>query len=293
MKLFSGTPLVNRDIFVSVVIPTYNRASQLNTCLSSLFKQDYAYKYEVVVVDDNSNDETDKVLGKYCKKHPNLKVIRNPRNMGSYYSRNVAASIARGNVVAFTDSDCIVPTDWLNKIHKSFQEDETSCIQGTSERKGKWELPIPKEQSLDHPVFSIRKGLDARNFAIRKSLFLKYRFDTRNRFAADLDLGHRLAEDNVPVSFNPEIWVTHIDPRGFWEAIKKGKTRGQAYAWLYQKQGWKGVNPKLSYPIWFLSFYYLGGFFYFLLKYRSFRGSITTAIINLASATYFKSFVSR
>ena len=284
---------MNRDIFVSVVIPTYNRASQLNACLSSLFKQDYAHEYEVVVVDDNSVDETDKVLKKFSREHPNLKVIRNPKNMGSYYSRNLAVSIAKGNIVAFTDSDCIVPSDWLYKIHNSFQNNKTSCIQGTSERKGKWELPIPKEQALDHPVFSIRKGLDARNFAIRKSLFLKYKFDTQNRFAADLDLGHRLAEDNVTISFDRQIWVTHIDPRGFWEAIEKGKTRGHAYAWLYRKQGWKGVNPKLGYPLWFLFFYYLGSFFYFLLRYRSFRGSITTAIINIASATYFKSIISR
>jgi glycosyltransferase involved in cell wall biosynthesis len=208
--------------------------------------------------------------------------------MGSYHSRNTGVRIAQGNVVAFTDSDCIVPTNWLAKIHKAFQNEEILCLQGAHERRGKWELPIPKEQVLDHPVFSVRKGLDTRNLAIRKDLLSKYGFDVNSRFSADVDLGHRLAADHINVKFDPEIWVTHIDPRGFWEAISKGQTRGRAYAWLYKKHGWKSVNPKLGCPLWILFLYYLGSFFYFLLRYRSFRGSLTTAVINLASAAQFK-----
>ena len=100
---------MNTNELISVVVPTHNRAVQLDRCLSPLFNQDYSYNYEVVVVDDASTDETQKLLKRYSKKHPNLKVVINPKNMGSYYSRNVGVSYSKGNIVAFTDSDTIVP----------------------------------------------------------------------------------------------------------------------------------------------------------------------------------------
>lgn len=280
--------LLKDSISISVIVPTYNRANQLNTCLSSLFEQDYADEYEVVVVDDGSNDETRKLLQKFSRKYPNLKVIRNQENKGSYYSRNLGVSFSKGNVVAFTDSDCIVPKDWLSKIHRAFQNSEVSCIQGTHERRGKWELPIPKEQLLNHPVFRIRKALDTKNLAIRKDLFLKYKFDERLWTGGDQDLGHRLSEDQINILYDTEVSVIHNDKRSFWETICKGRSYGKDYAYYYKKRGWKSVNPKLRYPLWLLFFYYIGGFFFFLLRYRSFRGAVTSAAINFLAAFHFK-----
>jgi len=282
---------VNSNELISVVVPTHDRAVQLDRCLSSLFNQSTQYNYEVIVVDDASTDETQKLLKRYSKKHPNLEVIINPKNMGSYYSRNVGVSYSKGNIVAFTDSDTIVPTNWLSKIHEAFQNNEILCIQGTSISKGKWELPIPKKERLNHKVFRIRKGLDTKNLAIRRDLILEYRFDERFRSGGDQDLGHRLAKDHINIMYNPDIIVTHIDMRGFWDSISKGKDWGEDYAMFHKKDGWKSVNPKLRYPIWVLIFYYIGSFFYFLLKYRSFRGSLTMATRNLVAAFNFKKIV--
>lgn len=277
------------QVIISVVIPTYNRANQLDSCLHSLCKQNYPLrKYEVIVIDDNSNDMTPKVLGTYSEKYSNLIAIKTEENKGAYHSRNLGASISRGNVVAFTDSDCILPPDWLLKIDRAFKNREVMCVQGTFERKGKWELPVPGDEHLRHPSFQKRKGLDTKNLAIRKKLFLKYKFDEKFRNSGDQDLGHRLTEDRISISYNPDVTVTHVETRGFWELTSRGKKYGEGIAKIYKKRGWRGVSPKFKYPTPIVLLYYLGSFFYNLLRYQSFRGAIASAMISFWLVLYFK-----
>ena len=282
----------------SIVIPTYNRADQLVSCLDSLLKQSYPLqKCEVIVVDDNSKDETQEVLSRYSRKFPNLRVIRNKENKGPYYSRNLGVSLLKGEIVAFTDSDCILPFDWLLKIEKMFQDRKVLCLQGTQKYGGKFPGVEDEGEELLKRLQK-RKGMDTKNLAIRRNLILKYRFDAersigRGDRGGDSELGLRLNEDLVKILYAPHITVTHVPSRSFWETISRGKEWGEAYAKCYKKYGWKSVNPKFRYPLGILFFYYSGSFFYFLLKKRSLRGAIAAATMLLLSALHFKKNINR
>lgn len=275
-------------MFISVVIPTYDQPNELKRCLFSLFGQDYSRdSYEIIIVDDNSGDQTQRMLKEFAEKRRVLKIIRNKKNKGPYYSRNIGIQHSKGGIVALIDSDCVAPRNWLSRIEKAFQK-EVDCIQGAWESRGRWELPVPKEQILNHPVYCVRHGLDTKDLAIRRQVALKYPFIETVRTGGDQELGHRLFDNHVKVEYSSDISVIHFDTRNFWKMIQKGKNWGEGYLLLFRKWGWKGINPKLRYPLFLLVIFYAGGFFYLLAKYRSLHGALSSSIINIFAAIEFK-----
>ena len=93
--------------FVSVIVCSYNGATTLAACLESLGRIDYA-SYEVILVDDGSTDDTREIAAHF----PEVRYIRQT-NHGLSHARNTGAAAARGEVFAYTDSDCMADTDWL------------------------------------------------------------------------------------------------------------------------------------------------------------------------------------
>ncbi|MGI8820429.1 MAG: glycosyltransferase [Chthoniobacterales bacterium] len=96
-----------RTPFVSVIVCSYNGANTLSTCLESLGAIDYPH-YEVVLVDDGSTDDTSQIAARF----PQVRYIRQ-ENHGLSHARNTGATAARGEVFAYTDSDCMADKDWL------------------------------------------------------------------------------------------------------------------------------------------------------------------------------------
>lgn len=101
---------------VSIVIPTHNSGQTIRECLESLFKLNYPKdKFEVIIVDD-SNDKTEKIAKEYPVKFFKLKDSTGAK-------RNFGVGKARGQIIAFTDSDCIVHKDWLKNFTKHFNSE--------------------------------------------------------------------------------------------------------------------------------------------------------------------------
>src|SRR5271163_4354517 len=92
---------------VSVVICAYNAERTMRPCLESLRKLDYP-NFEVVIVDDGSRDSTAEISLDF----PEFRLIRQP-NKGLSVARNVGMQAARGEIIAYTDSDCVVDSHWL------------------------------------------------------------------------------------------------------------------------------------------------------------------------------------
>lgn len=97
--------------FVSVIIPVFNDCQRLKICLESLENQNYPkHLYEVIVVDNGSEEDIESVVKQF-----NQAIITNEQRTGSYAARNKGISLAKGEVIAFTDADCIPAPDWLEK----------------------------------------------------------------------------------------------------------------------------------------------------------------------------------
>ena len=106
---------------ISVIVPTYNRKGLLEKCLTSLFRQSYRGKHEIIVVDDGSSDGTKNLVKKLQKRHKNLRYFYQ-KNKGPAAARNLGIRKSRGKIVAFTDDDCVVNKDWLKNIATSFKQ---------------------------------------------------------------------------------------------------------------------------------------------------------------------------
>jgi len=95
----------------SVVIPTYNRAHTLRQTLAAATAQDFG-DYEVIVVDDGSTDDTARMM---ATEFPGVRYIRQA-NRGPAAARNRGIQEATGEIIAFTDDDCVPPFDWLARL---------------------------------------------------------------------------------------------------------------------------------------------------------------------------------
>jgi glycosyltransferase involved in cell wall biosynthesis len=93
--------------FVSVIVCSYNGGPTLASCLDSLGKLNYP-EYEVILVDDGSTDDTSYIAAQF----PWVRYIHQS-NQGLSHARNTGAAAAKGEVFAYTDSDCMVDPDWL------------------------------------------------------------------------------------------------------------------------------------------------------------------------------------
>jgi GT2 family glycosyltransferase len=96
-----------RTPFVSVIVCSYNGAKTLASCLESLGRIDYP-NYEVILVDDGSTDDTREIAARFPTVH-----YFHQTNHGLSHARNHGASVAKGEIFAYTDSDCMADPDWL------------------------------------------------------------------------------------------------------------------------------------------------------------------------------------
>ena len=103
---------------VSVNITTYNRADLLKRCITSVQRQSYK-NIEIIVVDDASNDHTEKVVKELQKDDARIKYFKHPQNMGNACARNTALKNCVGKYIAFMDDD----DEWIDekKVEKQVQ----------------------------------------------------------------------------------------------------------------------------------------------------------------------------
>lgn len=129
--------------YISIIIPTYNRAHLLPLTLDSFLAQDYPRdRYEIIVADNNSVDSTREVIENYRSRDPIMKSILEKRQ-GVHYARNSAAKIAQGDILYFTDDDMIADRDLLREIIKPFRMDD-KVASVTGRVLPRWEQTPPK-----------------------------------------------------------------------------------------------------------------------------------------------------
>lgn len=101
---------------ISVIIPAYNEEKTISSCLKNIINQDFSNKYEVLVVNGPSTDNTESIVKKFPVKLVNL----HERGIGMAWDTGVKR--ARGEIIAFTEADTIVPNNWLSTIYNKFNE---------------------------------------------------------------------------------------------------------------------------------------------------------------------------
>lgn len=127
-KLYGNDKIRGKKIMnlhtISVVIPSYNREMLISDAIESVIKQTHRVD-EIIIVDDNSSDDTNVVVKQLAEKYNYIKYIRNDVNVGGGGSRNIGIQNATGDIIAFLDSDDV----WReNRIERQIQEFDKSEV---------------------------------------------------------------------------------------------------------------------------------------------------------------------
>lgn len=193
---------------ISVIIPAYNDAKNLASCLKSIRECDYNGKYEIIVFNDASTDDTEKVAKAY-----GCKIITSKTNVGPGRGRNIAAKKASGDVLAFTDSDCAVCRDWLKLVDKTFQDPQILAAAGKYSKSitphfiAKFRM---YESSFHiHQEKTFVNSSNSSNLMCRKETFFKSGGFGNRYVAEDLVFGYNLYKIGVDILLVPESKVLH------------------------------------------------------------------------------------
>ena len=113
-----GVKLIEGDVpYASIVVPTWNRSGLLNDCVSSLLAQSYpSSRYEIVIVDDGSQDETPSVVDDLSSDSCPRIIGTRIEHRGLNAARNAGARIAKGDLICFVDDDVLAPPTWLSSL---------------------------------------------------------------------------------------------------------------------------------------------------------------------------------
>lgn len=214
--------------FISVIIPTYERAVQLSLCLGALAAQDYPRdRFEVLVVDDGSSTSLEPTVNTF-RHRLNVRFLKQG-HAGPAAARNHGAVVAKGEILAFTDDDCAPAPDWLRSLATCFVS-RSGCVLGGQTIN---ELPNNRYSTAsqfivdylyarwnpdpDHATF-----FTSSNFALPAKIFHDVGgFDTGWIRAAgeDRELCDRLISHGYRLRYAPDALVRHahlLTFRTFW-----------------------------------------------------------------------------
>ena len=196
---------------VSVIVCSYNGGQTLEACLRSLKKLNYP-DYEVVLVDDGSKDNTKEIVSH----HPWVKTIHQP-NMGLSVARNVGAAHASGEILAYTDSDCMADPDWLYYLVGTLLSGDYAGVGGPniSPPAQNWHqacvAAAPGGPSHVLLTDVVAEHIPGCNMAFHRWAFDKVGgFDPEYRKAGDdVDFCWRLQQEGQVIAFSPSAIVWH------------------------------------------------------------------------------------
>jgi GT2 family glycosyltransferase len=228
--------------FASIVIPTRNRAGLVKDTVDSLLAQDYpSNRYEIIVVDDGSTDDTPEAMRAFqAGTDPSVTYIRR-QPVCANAARNVGIRAARGDPIVLVDDDIEAPSDWLRAFVECAQRNpEADCIGGRirlrlegkpprfcgREPFGDTELDLGDEEKEARTVWSA-------NMAIRRSAFEKIGpLNESLSIAGDEEEWElRLLDAGGRIIYTPDAWVWHRRTQSdlrFWRMVRVRFRRGRA-----------------------------------------------------------------
>jgi glycosyltransferase involved in cell wall biosynthesis len=225
---------------VSVIIPTHNGENRISRCLEALLEQRTSHAYEIIVVDDGSTDQTAEVVGSY----PSVKLIPQ-KQAGPAGARNNGVKNACGDVILFTDDDCVPLNDWIDKMVRPFDDPETVGSKGVylTAQKELISRFIQQEYEEKYERLSKSDGInlvDTYSAGFRREIFLKiggYDESFAVPSVEDRDFSYKLWTLGYKMVFVPEAKVYHTHAAGLWNYTRKKF-----------KNGYWGVMSMMKYP---------------------------------------------
>ncbi|AOW19195.1 glycosyltransferase [Urechidicola croceus] len=259
-------------LYFSIVIPVYNRPQEIDELLNSLTFQTYKDDYEIVIVEDNSENKCEEVIQKY-KDKLTISYFVNIENIGAGKSRNYGMQQAKGNYFIILDSDVLLPTHYLETVKLALTKNYTDAFGGADAAHKSF---TALQKAINYSMTSVLTtgGIRGKknslgkfqprsfNMGLSKIAFEKTNGYSEMKYGEDIDLTFRLWNAGFETQFIEEAFVYH-------------KRRTNIEEFYKQTNNFGGARPKLNrrYPetskptFWFPTLFIFGFDFSILLLF--------------------------
>ncbi len=216
---------INKPV-VSVIIPSYNSSLYIKKCLLAIRAQSTELPFEVIVV-DSSNDGADQIV---VNEFPEVRLFHFQERLSIGTARNKGLEKARGKVVLFLDTDCIVKHTWIGLMYKAIQDFDADGVGGSVENGTPWSITGSTGFYLEFFRF-LANGerpyatpfLMGGNSGFRKEVFRTHA--TYHRFndeciSEDFIFNLQLRKKGKVLMFLPSVTVRHLNKTGLLKVLR-------------------------------------------------------------------------
>ena len=245
------------DSGASVVVPVYNDPEGVRSSLDSILEHTGTDQLaEIVVVDNDSTDETPAVVSEYAADSELVTLARETEIQSSYAARNTGIEQAEGDVLVFLDADVTVTEGWLETALDRLDTLDAHYLAPDVEL-GPPEPPTLAARYNHTTGFPIQDFIEQHNYAPTACLFVRRElidevgpFDERLVSGGDLEFGNRVYEAGYDLHYAPEITVSHPVrtslPSLFRRNVRIGRGHCQLQRYHPERYGRVGIPPRPS-----------------------------------------------
>jgi glycosyltransferase involved in cell wall biosynthesis len=215
----------------SIVVPFYNAETHIERCAQALLAQSVASdRYEIIMVDNNSTDSSAAIV----RRMQAITVLNEPEQ-GSYAARNRGVSVARGEIVAFTDPDCVPREDWLEEIGRAMSNPDVGLVLGDRQfasDSGILGVLAAYESALCAYMFQNRRAdcyyAYTNNMAVRMSILKTLGGFEQISRGGDTEFLRRVAAryGEPALAYAPGMMVRHLEIEGVGDYLRKKSIYG-------------------------------------------------------------------
>lgn len=243
---------------LSVIIPVYNDPDGLRQTLSSLVDQHNNPEFEIVVVDNNSTDETPRVIEEFKREYPDIvHGCEETDIQSSYAARNTGIENASGEILAFIDADVRVDYMWVADISEKFENSSVDYLGCNVE------MYVPDGEDTIWARYDVSMGLPVQHYlkakgfaptcalAVRRNVIEQIgSFDETLVSGGDKEFGRRVNNHNFNMEYAPDIVVQHPARTSLNSLLKKASRigQGQVQLWRYHDLANHPLSPSRLLP---------------------------------------------
>ena len=246
----------------SIIVPVYNRPNEIDELLESLTKQDFSDDFEVVIIEDGSNDSSEEIVKKY-KSELNI-IYFFKENSGAGESRNFGMEKASGNYFIILDSDVIAPPQYLLEVSKALKEKYTDAFGGPDAAH---ESFTPLQKAINYSMTSVLTtgGIRGKKKSVGK--FQPRSFNLgMSKIAYEKTQGFSKMKTGEDIDLTFRLWKNGFDTQLIEKAFVFHKRRSTIQQFFKQTFGFGTARPILNkkYPeaakptYWFPSLFIIG-----------------------------------
>lgn len=211
---------------VSFLIVCFNSEKFISKCIDSILNQSFQ-NHEIIIVDNNSSDDTATIANNYCSKNNNIRLISNQTNLGFGNAATAAEKESCGEFIAILNADIFLDSEWTSNLLKAFKSDNNIMsasgriffpngeLQSSGGMMDKYGAVVQRESKIFYSRNITRDSQffynDGSSFMVRKKIFQQIQFDSKLfLYYEDVDLSWKIHMLGYRVEFVNDAISYHV-----------------------------------------------------------------------------------